>query len=262
MSLIYAFAASKTEGHSVEKLMNRHENDPSSVNAGRIGTNDVVLFITGIGPKKASSSASTALLSAKPTTMTQSASRRPDAVLVVGMCGSLTSSIGEGEIIVYSQCLSSESKSSTVHPTATLVEHIISLLNAKAVSTRSAVGISTARIATTKSEKLDLAKSGAKVVDMESYEIVAAALQARLPVAVIRVVSDSLDRQIPDFNLALEDNGEINSLKLLKVGLGSPILTAKAYMASREALQKLSNALEIVLHDDSYARLNSDAVSR
>ena len=53
---------------------------------------------------------------------------------------------------------------------------------------------------------------------MESYEIVAAALQARLPVAVIRVVSDSLDRQIPDFNLALEDNGEINSLKLAESG--------------------------------------------
>ena len=162
MSLIYAFAASKTEGHSVEKLMNRHKNDPSSVNAGRIGTNDVVLFITGIGPKKASSSASAVLLSAKPPTMTQSVFRRPDAVLVIGTCGSLTSSIGEGEIIVYSQCLSSESKSSTVHPTTTLVEHIISLLNTKAVSTRSAVGISTARIATTKSEKLALAKSGAE----------------------------------------------------------------------------------------------------
>ena len=120
----------------------------------------------------------------------------------------------------------------------------------------------TARIATTKGEKLSLAKSGAEVVDMESYEIVATALKARLPVAVIRVVSDSLDRKIPDFNFALDGNGEINSLSLLKVELGSPILTAKVYMASRRALQKLSNALEIVLHDDAYAKLDSEAVSR
>ncbi|MFN8006759.1 MAG: hypothetical protein U0V70_07015 [Terriglobia bacterium] len=262
MSLIYVFAASKTEARSVEKLMNRHENDASVLSPGRIGTNDVIVFITGIGPKNASASASTALLNLKPTTINPSALRRPDAVLVVGMCGSLTGSIGEGEVIVYSKCLSSQSTSDQLHPTTKLVERVYSLLKTKAISSRSVMGISTPRIATTKSEKLALAKSGAEVVDMESYEILAVALQAQLPVAVVRVVSDSLDRQIPDFNLALEENGEISSLKLLKVALVSPILTAKAYLASRQALQKLSNALEIVLHDDTYARPDSDALSR
>src|SRR5262245_34011487 len=91
VSIIYAFAASKTEGHSVEQLMNRSEGDASGMD-GRIGTNEVVLFITGIGPKSARSSVASALLSLG-TATTQSALRRPDAVVVVGMCGSLTSAI-------------------------------------------------------------------------------------------------------------------------------------------------------------------------
>src|SRR5262245_11605416 len=112
MSLIYAFAASKTEGHSVEQLMHRSEGDVSGMDAGRIGTNEVVLFITGIGPKSARSSAASALLSLG-TAMTQSALRRPDAVVVVGMCGSLTSAISESEVVVYSDCLSSRNNSSS-----------------------------------------------------------------------------------------------------------------------------------------------------
>jgi hypothetical protein len=96
---------------------------------------------------------------------------------------------------------------------------------------------------------------------MESYEIVAAAIQARLPVAVVRVVSDSLDREIPDFNLALQDNGGVDSFKLLKVFIGSPILTSKAFVASRRALLTLSNALAIILGDDSFSSLHSEIPS-
>jgi len=96
---------------------------------------------------------------------------------------------------------------------------------------------------------------------MESYEIVAAALQAPLPVAVIRVVSDSLERPIPDFNSAVQDNGEINSFNLLKVFIGSPILTSKAFVVSRRALRTLSSALEIILGDDSFSGLNSETPS-
>src|SRR5438034_6487370 len=82
---------------------------------------------------------------------------------------------------------------------------------------------------------------------MESYEVIAADNQAALPVVVIRVVSDSLDRRIPDFNLVLQENGEINSLSLLKVAIGSPIFTAKVLAASRRALGKLKTVLAVFL---------------
>jgi nucleoside phosphorylase len=260
MSLIHVFAASKTESHSVEQLMNRSEGNASGTNAGRIGANEVVLFITGIGPKSARSSASSVLLGSD-RAITHSDLHRPDAAIVVGMCGSLTSSIGESEVIVYTDCLSSSTNSERVRCTRTLVEHITALLKSRSINCRSTVGVSTPRIATTKDEKLALARSGAEVVDMESYEIVAAAIQARLPVAVVRVVSDSLDREIPDFNLALQDNGGVDSFKLLKVFIGSPILTSKAFVASRRALLTLSNALAIILGDDSFSSLHSEIPS-
>jgi nucleoside phosphorylase len=180
---------------------------------------------------------------------------------VVGMCGSLTSSIGESEVIVYTECLSSSGNSERIRCTRPLVEHITALLKAKNINCRSAVGVSTPRIATTKDEKLTLAKSGAEVVDMESYEIVAAAIQARLPVAVIRVVSDSLERELPDLNVAIQENGEVNSLQLLRIFIGSPILTSKVFAASRRALRTLSSALEIVLGDGSFSSLHSETPS-
>jgi len=260
MSLIHVFTASKTESHAVEQLMNRSEGNASGTNAGRIGANEVVLFTTGIGPKSARSNASSVLLGSD-RAITHSDLHRPDAAIVVGMCGSLTSSIGESEVIVYTECLSSSGNSEHIRCTRPLVEHITALLKAKNINCRSAVGVSTPRIATTKDEKLTLAKSGAEVVDMESYEIVAAALQARLPVAVIRVVSDSLERPIPDFNSAVQDNGEINSVNLLKVFIGSPILTSRAFVASRRALRTLNSALEIVLGDGSFSSLDSETTS-
>jgi nucleoside phosphorylase len=260
MSLIHVFAASKTESHSVEQLINRSEGNASGTNAGRIGANEVVVFITGIGPKSARSKASSVLLGSDRAS-THSTLRRPDAVVVVGMCGSLTSAINESEVIVYTDCLSSGDNSSRVGCTTSLFEHITALLKSKNIICRSAAGISATRIATTKDEKLALAKSGATVVDMESYEIVAAAIQARLPVAVIRVVSDSLERELPDLNVAIQENGEVNSLQLLRIFIGSPILTSKVFAASRRALRTLSSALEIVLGDGSFSSLHSETPS-
>jgi hypothetical protein len=164
-------------------------------------------------------------------------------------------------VIVYTECLSSSDNSERVRCTRPLVEDINAFLKSRSINCRSAVGASTPRIATRKDEKLALAKSGAEVVDMESYEIAAAALEARLPVAVIRVVSDSLDREIPDFNLALQDNGGVDSFKLLKVFTGSPILTSRAFVASRRALRTLSSALGIVLGDGSFSSLHSETPS-
>ena len=108
---------------------------------------------------------------------------------------------------------------------------------------------------------MKLAKSGAEVVDMESYEIVAAASQAGLPVVVIRVVSDSLDRQIPDFNFILREDGEIDPINLLKLGIRSPILTTTTLAAIHRAIGKLRSALAIVLSDEIFSKVPAEVTS-
>src|SRR5262249_32178119 len=154
---------------------------------------------------------------------------------------------------------STSKSNSPISCNASIAKQIKSRLNSRGILCRSAIGISSQRVATSKAEKLELAKSGAEVVDMESYEIVAAANEAGLPAIVIRAVSASLDRQIPDLNSVLRADGEIDSLNFMKVAIGSPILTAKVLAASRRALGKLKGVLALVLSDEAYSKAPSEA---
>ena len=67
---------------------------------------------------------------------------------------------------------------------------------------------------------------------METYEVLSAAHKFGVPVVVVRVVSDSLDRKLPDFNRAPNPDGSVNNGMALRVMLGSPLLTVRAYLAS------------------------------
>jgi hypothetical protein len=88
---------------------------------------------------------------------------------------------------------------------------------------------------------------------MESYSILDAAATAGVPAIVLRVVSDSLDRDLPDFNRALNDAGALDGRKALKVALGSPLRTVKLLSANRRAMRHLGKALEIVLPSDCFS---------
>jgi hypothetical protein len=85
---------------------------------------------------------------------------------------------------------------------------------------------------------------------MESYDILMAAKECGVPATVVRVVSDSLDRRLPDFNRALNPDGSVNNGKALRVMLGSPLLTARAFTANKRAARHLANALSVVLSAD------------
>jgi hypothetical protein len=179
--------------------------------------------------------------------------RRPDAVVVAGTCGSLSRTINEGDVILYSGCLST-SKTDRLNCTASLAKHLKSRLGARGFLCRSALGISSPRVATSKAEKLSSWQNLALSGGMESHEIVAAASQAGLPVVVIRVVSDSLIAN-SDFNVILRENGEIDPINLLKLGIRSPILTTTVLAAIHRAVGKLRSALAIVLSDETFSKV-------
>ena len=257
MSLIYVFAASPSDGKRLASLLSESESHPSVWRNGRVGANEIALFVTGIGPKAASLKAASTLHSFG---NQGNSVRRPDAVIVAGTCGSLGRTFNEGDVIFYSGCLST-SKTDRLNCPASIAKHLKNRLSVHGFLCRSALGISSQRVATSKTEKLELAKSGAEVVDMESYEIVAAAGQAGLPVVVIRVVSDSLDRQIPDFNFILREDGEIDPINLLKLGIRSPILTTTTLAAIHRAMGKLRSALAIVLSDEIFSKVPVEVTS-
>jgi hypothetical protein len=112
------------------------------------------------------------------------------------------------------------------------------------------VGITSARIAVTAEDKLTLAQAGADVVDMESYEILAAANRAGVPAAVLRVVGDTAAQDLPDFNQALNAQGALDGCRALRVALGSPARTLRLFRTNKRAIDHLGKALGAVLTAD------------
>jgi nucleoside phosphorylase len=222
MSRILVFAASDMEAQSVRKIA---------------GPNELVLVISGMGPGNARSKAEAVLGSGE----------KPDAIVVVGLSGGLTPSVAEGTIVAYTECRASEPGKPSLRCSKTVTDTLMTALMAANIRCEWVVGITSARIATTREERHNLSKSGAAVVDMETYPIVSVAEEFGIPVVVLRVVSDSIDRELPDFNRALNEAGGLDGRKALKVALGSPLKTVKLLAANKRAMQRLAPALEVVL---------------
>ena len=245
MSLVYIFAASGMEGQPVRRI-----GVPSGSNSTlRCGPNDLVLITSGMGPGNARSKAEAALRSA----LGAPAGPKPDAVVIIGLCGGLTVSLPEGRIVVYTECRSTEATKPLLRCSQTIVNSVIELLKASSVFCDRVVGITAPYFATTPDQRLALAQQGAAVVDMESYSVLETAAAAGVSAAVLRVISDSFDRKLPDFNRALNADGGLDGRKALKVALSSPIQTAKLLAANKRAMQHLGKALDVILKAPFFA---------
>lgn len=239
MSLLYVYAATKAEAEAVVRAAKESTSHSRPTESRfQIGPNEVVAVTTGMGPRQARTRAAESL-----------SQETPEAVIVTGSCGSLTHSLQEGSVVIYTDCLSADGQLPT-QCSAPAVDSVTDRLRREGMECTRVVGITTPRIATTAKEKLDLARSGAGAVDMESYELVSAAAARRIPAVVIRVVSDSVERDLPDFNRALKPDGTVNPWAMLRIVLGSPLRTAKLVSLNRKAMAILTPALRAVLSTD------------
>jgi hypothetical protein len=108
------------------------------------------------------------------------------------------------------------------------------------------MGVSSSRVASRRIDKRNLAGSGAEAVDMESYEIVAEAGRRGVPAVVLRAISDSFERDMPDFNRALNSDGEFDGLVLAKVCAARPLASAALAATSWRALRRINKAFDII----------------
>ncbi len=253
MSLVYIFTFSKVETEQVARLLGAAVNGKPGTRVGphRVGANDIVLFASDMGPKIARSLANS-ILNDGAQTQGQDGNRKPDAILVIGLCGGLTADLRQNTVVAYTECLSTDEGQAPYRCSPLLTERISSLVRSKGIPCAPVVGITSPRIATTKDLRLELARSGAQAVDMESYEILAAAHDSGVPVAVLRVVADHMEMRLPDLNRALNESGSLDQRKALRVAIGSPILTARLVSANKRAMRHLGKALEVVLPCDCF----------
>jgi nucleoside phosphorylase len=257
MPLVYVFAASKMEAQPVLVLAARNGTSGQGSTVAMIehGDGRFAVIITGMGTRNAEAKAGTALGLAGPGgDGGPPLGGNPDAVLVIGLCGGLTHSLREQQIVAYTECLSTgPNKAPPLQCSLSLTDDIVRRLQEQGIIR--VIGITLPRIATTKADRLALAKSGAAAVDMESYPIVSAAARTGVPAVVLRVVSDSLDTEMPDFNPALNAQGALDGRKALCIALGSPLETFRLLSANKRAMQRLAPAVKLILESDCVSKI-------
>jgi nucleoside phosphorylase len=197
------------------------------------------LHVTGIGPHAARKCA----LSVRESFHSD---KKPGTIIIIGACGSLSPNLPEQEVVLYRSCLSA-SQEQELPCSEALIQCLSRGLAAGGVTHALVKGIASGRIATTKPEKLQLAELGAEVVDMESYQILEVMAPAGVACAVLRVVSDSLDREFPDFNPALRGDGKVDRLTAARIACRSPFETIRWALAGHKAIRKLQLALRAAL---------------
>ena len=261
MSLVYVFVASKMEAQPFLALT-----APSGAAAPKTtavivdqGENRFAVIITGMGRGKARAKADAALgLSSPGSSGGPPTAQKPDAVLVIGLCGGLTQALPEQRIVAYAECLSAEpNRAPPVYCSLTITEAIVGTLQRDGITCDRVIGITSTRIATTKSDRLALAKSGATAVDMESYEIISAAVRAGVPAAVLRIASDSVDTAMPDFSPALNAEGGLDGRKALWIAIQSPLETLRLLRGNKRAMDRLGPAVKLILQSNCFSGIGS-----
>jgi Phosphorylase superfamily len=257
VNMIYVFASSKMEAQPLLCMAQKDAHSEQTPVIVEWNGKQFAVIITGMGMRNAKANAEGVLgLTGVGDAGEPPADEKPEAILVIGLCGGLTEAMHEDRIVAYTDCLSAGNQA-RLGCSPALANAIVEDLQTSGITCDRVTGITSPRIASGRDEKVQLAKSGASVVDMESYEILAAAACAEVPAAVLRVVSDSLDARMPDFNPALDANGGLNGRKALGIALGSPLKTLRLIGANKRAMGRLTPAVRLVLQANCFAVLKS-----
>jgi len=167
----------------------------------------------------------------------------PSRVLIMGLCGSLSPKIKVRDVVLYENCrYGGEVLECDRSFTSQLYNH----LKTKVALVKSLTSNSVVYSA---SEKRSLAETyAAEVVDMEGFAALNVLSKRGISVAMLRVVSDDSQHDIPNLNSAIDDKGNLQPLLLAKEMITQPIAALNLIKGSLTALKLLQQvASEIIL---------------
>lgn len=149
-------------------------------------------------------------------------------ILLMGLAGSLSSQYKVGDVVIYENCSYIENKSQlmTKFCHAQLTQLWQKKLNINLVK-----GLTINHIVYSAKEKQELAENyHLDVVDMEGF----ACLNHSHSVTIIRVISDNYNDDLPNLNLALNKEGQLDTFKMFLEFLRKP----------KEAINLIRNSLK------------------
>lgn len=162
----------------------------------------------------------------------------PQNVLLMGLCGSLSAQYAVGDVVVYQECINEVNSSQSCNRELTELLH--NKLKEKAYLVK---GLTSDRIIHSASEKQHLGQLyNAGVVDMEGL----AALQVFKKVAMVRVISDDIHHNLPNFDSAISSEGSLLPLPLAIGMIRQPIAATRLIRGSLLGLKVLQNTTRLL----------------
>jgi len=158
----------------------------------------------------------------------------PSRVLIMGLCGSLSPKYAVGDVVLYESCrYGKEVWECDRIFTSQLYNH----LKTKVALVK---GLTSDSVVYSASEKRSLAETySAEVVDMEGFAALKNLSKRGISVAILRVVSDDAQHNIPNLNSAIDDRGNLQTLPLAWEMITQPIAAFHLIKGSLEALKLL-----------------------
>ena len=162
-------------------------------------------------------------------------------VLIMGICGSLSDRYTVGDIVLYQDCVYSGKRQECDR---TFTAQLHSYISEKVSLVKS---LTSDRVICSASEKRHLGETlAADVVDMEGFTALEFFNAAGVDVAMLRVVSDDCQHDIPDLTSAINSDGSLNPFPLAMGMLRQPLAATRLIrgsLKSLKVLEQLTNRL-------------------
>lgn len=156
-------------------------------------------------------------------------------IVIMGLCGSLSEQYTVGSTVLYQACLDVN------HEQVNLESKLTDLIQQE-LSVNLVQGLTSERVICQGTEKLKLSQTyPAQVIDMEGYGYIKEFQRLNISVAMLRVVSDDLTKDIPNLNQAIDSDGKIKIPTMAIAFLKQPIVAVKFIKGSLMALRTLKD---------------------
>ncbi|MEH2172670.1 5'-methylthioadenosine/S-adenosylhomocysteine nucleosidase family protein [Nostoc sp.] len=158
-------------------------------------------------------------------------------VLVMGICGSLSDRYTVGDIVLYQDCIYQEKQQECDR---TFTAQLHSALSTQHSALNLVNSLTSDRVIWSAAEKRHLGKTlAADVVDMEGFTALEFFNAAEVSVAMLRIVSDDCQHNIPDLTPAINSDGSLNPFPLAIAMLRQPFAATRLIRGSLIALKVL-----------------------
>ncbi|MEH2391579.1 MAG: phosphorylase [Nostoc sp.] len=155
-------------------------------------------------------------------------------VLIMGLCGSLSDRYTVGDIVLYQDCVYSGKRQECDR---TFTAQLHSYLSEKVSLVKS---LTSEHVIWSAAEKRHLGETlAADVVDMEGFTALEFFNAAGVDVAMLRVVSDDCQHNIPDLTSAINSDGSLNPFPLAMGMLRQPLTATRLIRGSLKSLKVL-----------------------